>query len=173
MLFIGEYYLRAPELPPFPSNHFYEYWIASNGMFIRAQRPGLTAVIPITLAPIPIEGLFPLHPKVELTYPRVGRSTVEELLQESWAAHDEQSLSWQEILFYLRWTNGSWQWTKPVQDQQQDRVTPLVPYEVDLPAPLLDIHSHNTMDAFFSGLAGSRSAASSPGGTGANIPLLC
>lgn len=150
MSFIGEYYLRTPELPPFNATHFCEYWTANNGVFVRAQRPGLAALLPIVSFPIPIEGLFPLRPRVELMYPRVSRSVVEELLQESWAARDELTQSWQEILFYLRWGNGAWQWTKPEQSQQQVRVTPLLPYEADLPAPLLDIHSHHTMDAFFS-----------------------
>ena len=150
MSFLGEYYLRSPELPPFKETHFREYWTASNGGFVRAQRPGLAAVVPDVHMPIPIEGLFPLRPSVELAYPKVHRAMVEELLHESFAARQEQTQALQEILFYLRFLDSAWQWTKPAQEQQQARVTPLVPYEVDLPAPLLDLHSHHVMDAFFS-----------------------
>ena len=148
--FIGEYYLRTPELPPFRQTHIREYWTAGNGLFVRAERPGLRAVIPIACLTIPIDGLFPLQPCVELVYPPVGRSMVEELLQESLAARNARTQTWQEILFYLRWIDGAWQWSKPEQQQQQASVTPLAAYEANLPAPIADLHSHNTMDAFFS-----------------------
>lgn len=150
MAFIGEYYLRSPELPPFQQTHFREYWTASNGVFVRAQRPGLSAVIPVVYMSIPIEGLYPLESRVDLEYPPVSRAMVDELLQESFATRDEQTLHLQEVLFYLRWIDGKWHWSKPDQDQQQARVTPIMLYEADLPAPISDLHSHNTMDAFFS-----------------------
>lgn len=150
MSFIGDYYLRTPELPPFKETHFREYWTASNGVFVRAQRPGLSAIIPVARKSIPIDGLFPILPQVTLEYPPMSRTMVDELLNESFAARDEQTCQLKEVLFYLRWVDGAWQWSKPEQEQCLARVTPVQSYEVDLPAPIADLHSHNTMEAFFS-----------------------
>ncbi len=150
MPFIGEYYLRQAHLPPFKQTHFREYWTASNGVFVRAQREGLSAVIPVAPVRVPIDGLFPTHPMIDLAYPPVSRSIVEELLRESWAACDSRSGDPREILFYLRWIGSAWRWTKPEQEQKHGSVTPIDPYERDVPAPLLDLHSHHTMSPFFS-----------------------
>ena len=151
MSFIGEYYLRQAQLPPFKHTHFKEYWTASNGVFVRAQREGISAVIPVAAVRLPIEGLFPIRPAIDLAYPPVDRSLVDALLRESWAARDPQTGDLQEILFYLRWMGGTWRWSKPEQDQKRGSVTPVDPYERDLPAPVLDLHSHHTMAPFFSG----------------------
>ena len=151
MPFIGEYFLRQPQLPPFKPTHFREYWTASNGVFVRAEREGVSAVIPVVSTPIPIEGLFPLRPTIDLAYPPVSREIVETLLRESWDARDPHTGELREILFYLHWSKGRWLWTKPEQDQKRGSVTPLNPYERDLPSPLLDLHSHHTMSPFFSG----------------------
>jgi hypothetical protein len=150
MSFLGDYYLRQPHLPPFKHTHVREYWTASNGVFVRAQREGLAAVIPVVSTRIPIQGLFPLRPSIDLAYPPVSREIVETLLRESWGARDPHTSDWREILFYLYWKDGHWHWTKPEQEQRRGSVTPLAPYEQDMPAPVLDVHSHHTMPPFFS-----------------------
>lgn len=150
MPFIGDYYLRQPQLPPFRPTHFREYWTASNGVFVRAQREGVSAVIPVASMRVPIEGLFPLFPTIELACSPVSREVVETFLRESWTARDPHTGALQEVLFYLYWHEGQWLWEKPDQAQAYASVTPLDPYAGKKSAPLLDLHSHHVMSPFFS-----------------------
>ena len=151
MSLFGDYYLREPALPPLKATHIMEYWTASNGVFIRAQRLGVEALIPVVLTPIPIAGLHPIRPAIHLEYPPVSQAMVLDLLAASFEAREHVTQALQEILFYLRWTDGAWHWTKPDQERTATRVTPTDVYDTStLPVPVLDLHSHHTMRPFFS-----------------------
>ncbi len=150
MGFIGDYYMRHSELPPPRATHFMECWTASNGVFVRARREGVEAIIPVLLGPVPIIGLFPLSTTFEMDYPRVSQAMVIELLAQSFDTRDPETNELKEILFHLRWCNGAWSWTKPDQHQERASVTPTVLYDTELPAPLIDLHSHHVMRPFFS-----------------------
>ncbi len=150
MSLIGHYYMSRPELPPLQEAQSLEYWTASNGVFVRAHREGIEAVIPVILRSLPIPGLFPLTTHITMEYPLVPLTMVMELLAESWKARDPQTNAPLEALFHLRWQDGAWRWSKPDQDQQSTSVTPTAPYEPSLPVPLIDLHSHHVMAPFFS-----------------------
>jgi PRTRC genetic system protein A len=136
------------ELPGPPANAaLYEYLIAGNGVFLRGEREGLQALIP--LAACEIRGLPALTPYLKLAYPRVDQTLVAEMLDQSRAACIMAGAP-REILFHLRW-GGRWHLTIPAQDQAAGSVTPLGPaigssYET----ALIEFHSHHRLAPFFS-----------------------
>lgn len=120
-----------------------EYWLAGNGVFVRAERSGLSACIPIALCTIP--GLPSLTPYVLLPYPLVPTDIVNAMLSAA------QAVGKKEILFYLSFTQGKWQLDIPSQLATPLSVKPLVAslgsaYET----ALIEVHSHHSMTAQFS-----------------------
>ena len=116
---------------------FYDYILAENGVFIRAQNPLLKATL--CISPVEIRGLSPLSEEIELAHGKMPQalydlavstfivnSSLEQFLAVTW-----------EDRYRLR---------IPTQSREAARVR----YE-HLPSTVLDIHSHGVMDAFFSG----------------------
>lgn len=131
-------------LPPI-SGKMKEYWLASNGVFVRAARKGLNACIPV--ANCSIAGLAALTPYVHLTYPQVPTNIVNAMLSAA------RSVGETEILFYLSFVNDSWQLNIPEQVATTASVKPLTAllgtaYET----ALVEVHSHHSMNARFSPL---------------------
>ena len=139
-----EYYI-ATRLPlPMQNASGIEYWIANNGVFARAQRPGLTVLMPVSMHEQPIKGLVELQPFVQLN-PLVPK----DLLWRLWAIayHDCPK----EVLFHLILENEQWQLITPDQLQSQ---TSCRPYDTDAESSthqaLIEIHSHGNLPAYFS-----------------------
>jgi PRTRC genetic system protein A len=117
---------------------FYDYILASNGLFIQAQSPLLTARIAI--ANVRVNGLAPLDKKVELSKGRIPRWLYD--LAISVLLIDREH----ERYVAITW-EGEYHLREPWQDSSGGGVT----YEV-LPDTVLDIHSHGFIPAFFSGI---------------------
>ena len=140
--FINYKIATSPTLPPL-SAVMKEYWLAGNGVYVRAERQGLCACIPIAQCHIP--GLAAINFNVQMEYPRVSASIVSTMLSAA------QAVSKKEILFYLSNTNGNWQLDIPKQEASPASVRPLVAslgsaYET----ALIEVHSHHEMNAQFS-----------------------
>jgi len=116
---------------------FYDYILASNGLFVRAGNPLLAATV--LVAPAEIRGLAPMAERVELTQGKVPWALYN-LATEVLAADPLRE-------HYLAVT---WEGAYRLRASAQDGTPGGVSYE-RLPATVLDIHSHGTMRAFFSG----------------------
>lgn len=132
----------SPALPPL-SAVMKEFWLAGNGVFVRAERQGLCGCIPIALCTIP--GLAALDPNVQMEYPKVSNSIVSTMLSAA------QAQGKKEILFYLSFVDSNWQLDIPEQVASPTSVKPLVtslgsPYET----ALIEVHSHHFLNAQFS-----------------------
>jgi PRTRC genetic system protein A len=117
----------------------YEYIMAGNGIFIRAKRTGLTVTAP--LAEMAIVGLANLEPELILEYPKVPRYLLQQILELSRQAAPH------EILFHLDYLNQQWQLEIP---QQEANSTQVIWQQTESNNPLIEIHSHHNLGAFFS-----------------------
>ena len=139
--FVGYKVVTDPTLPPIAS-WMKEYWLAGNGVFVRAERSGLSACIPIALCTIP--GLPSLTPYVLLPYPLVPTDIVNAMLSAA------QAVGKKEILFYLSFTQGKWQLDIPSQLATTCSVKPLDLSSNSYSSALIEVHSHHSMSAQFS-----------------------
>jgi hypothetical protein len=135
-------------LPPFRGGLF-EYILAANGLFVRAERPELRALIPA--AACELRGLQRVEPACELRVPRVPVGLVSAMLEDARAEQDAEGAP-REVLFHLAWHDG-WQLTCPAQQQGGTFVAPLGPaigssYE----SALIEVHSHHAMTIAFSSM---------------------
>lgn len=150
MSMIGHYALVTEHLPPVKQTHLIEYWTASNGVFVRAKREGLEAVIPVCTAPeTPLKGLYPLSPSLRLAGPPVNQALVLEMFLRSLRARTPENEP-AEILFHLFYLEHRWQLSIPEQEQRRNSVRAIHPNGLQGPVPLIDLHSHHEWDSFFS-----------------------
>ncbi|WP_008318596.1 Mov34/MPN/PAD-1 family protein [Leptolyngbya sp. PCC 6406] len=122
-----------------------DYWVASNGVFALAQRPGLSALMPISAHSQPIPGLGPLQPWLKL--PLVPISLVQRMVTLAQAALPN------EILFHLVLAPGGGDWglTVPRQSQGPNHCKPLdTGPDSSAHRALMEVHSHGTHPAYFS-----------------------
>ena len=124
---------RGPEGSP---GLFYNYILARNGLFVRAESPLIAANICIARAEV--RGLSPLREEVRLKKGRIPRGLYE--LALSVLSADP----YQEKYLAITW-EGEYRLRVPAQTGEAGGVQ----YEV-LPNTVLDIHSHGAMPAFFS-----------------------
>jgi PRTRC genetic system protein A len=143
MLVHHQIFYPGTTLPP-PTG-LYNYVLAANGVFVHARRAELTALVPLTSCAI--RGLAPLTPAFHLGVPRVPAALLEELLDRARAARSAGGVPL-EILFHLAWTGG-WTLTLPPQWGTPTRVHAL-PAPMDGAAPLVEVHSHHGLPAFWS-----------------------
>lgn len=116
---------------------FYDYILAGNGLFVRARSSLLVATVRIAEADI--RGLLPLEVEVELPKGLIPRALYN--LASSILFLDPT----RERYLAITWDEG-YHLEMPAQDGHPGRVS----YR-RLPDTVLDIHSHGTMGAFFSG----------------------
>jgi PRTRC genetic system protein A len=121
-------------------DHLYTYITAANGLFIYAKRQGLEVLLPLETFREPIRGIEPLEPMLRLPW-RVPFALLNRMVSLSRRAMPN------EALFYLDYTFG-WKLRIPGQMAGRSMVKPEDDYPED--AVLIEIHSHNSMDAFFS-----------------------
>jgi len=135
-------------LPPIQAA-MYEYVVASNGVFVRGQRAGLSAMLPVMAGPpIPLRGLVPVEPFVQLDHPRVPAELVDEMLDVALTAKDGD-LKPIEVLFHLTWDASGARLVMPPQERGAAFVRPIgqaSSYEI----AVVEVHSHHGMSTCFS-----------------------
>lgn len=131
------YLVNASGGPEGEPDLFYDYILAGNGLLVRARGPLLGATV--CLAPATVRGLPPLAEKVELPHGRIPRSLCD--LALSILAADP----FRERYLAVVW-DGDYHLREPPQEGGAGGVT----YE-RVPGTVLDIHSHASLGAFFSG----------------------
>ena len=133
-------YLFATNTLPPVSPCLFEYVVGSDGIFVRAKRPGLEALIPISYSNDPIRGLAQVDPYVSI-HRRVPENLVKMMLYRAWQEGTR------EILYYLK--ADPWRILLPDQVQYGAAVRPVDPF-VSGSDTLLEVHSHHHMSAFLS-----------------------
>ena len=135
-------------LPPIDAG-LYEYILAGNGLFVRAQRRELSVLLPV--ASFDARGLVALEAHVELRVPRVPESVLLSCLEQARRARDYHGFLI-ESLFHL-WVDemSHWHMEMPQQMQKAASVRPLD----DSPSSsytraLLELHSHAELEPQFS-----------------------
>lgn len=120
----------------------YEFALAQNGVFLRAERRGLRVQFPIMEGPYVRGGLAKLDPCVELEYPRIPARLLNTMLALSWTACIPAP---KEVLFHL-WFEDGWQFCRPLQSQSYAGVTPLDdgPGSSYVKA-MVEVHSHHNL----------------------------
>jgi len=120
----------------------YDYIFARNGTFVHAKNYIFEVTMPLSIIREKekmVRGLTTLEPYIKLPK-RVPAMDLRYMVNVSRAAMPN------EILFYFRWINGEWEMDIPPQKTGHAAVQPL---EDGKYAPI-EVHSHNTMPAFFS-----------------------
>lgn len=138
---INYQFATSTDLPPI-TGKMMEYWVAGNGVFVRAARQGLSACFPINQCSI--RGLPHLTPYFHLQYPLVSASLMLQILQLA------QNAGQQEILFYLCFTDGEWHLHTPEQTATSTSVTPVEATTLSYQTAMIEVHSHHSMSAQFS-----------------------
>ena len=128
-----------------PQQGLYEYCLAANGVFVRAQREGLYACIPVSLATEPIRGLVSMYPEVRLLMARVSAKRLNMLFYDAVRRLPNENMTW------LFPAGNDWTSYEPEQIRTPVSCRPLDPNDPFGARALIDLHSHNSMPAFFSG----------------------
>lgn len=154
MHLVTYHHAKTEILPPF-SGGMYEYWTAGNGLFVRAARPNLEALIWVAAFAGPVRGLYHLRPYIKLDRKVPGKKL--DLIHNRAC----QGLP-NEILFYLllrdssifnpfmSFSNSSWSLSIPEQNATPGNVKPVDPFDKSAKDALIELHSHGHMSAFFS-----------------------
>ena len=140
-MFVNHILAKETQLPPMPPC-LYEYVFASNGIFVRAKRPGLEALIWVAATSKPVRGLAEVKPYVKI-YTRVRASIMARMFELAYRANEK------EILFYLSFCISFWRLKVPEQIQGSVSVHPVDSYAGGSDT-LIEVHSHHNMAAFFS-----------------------
>lgn len=143
-MFVHYLFADDTELPPI-SAPLYEYVFAGNGVFKRAVREEMSAMIPVSECVI--RGLAPVEPKLSIQFDRVPESIIQQILDTAREAARQEL----EILFHLSLVDGRWRLEVPPQIQRYASVEPMEKgvgssYE----RAIIEIHSHHRMPAEFS-----------------------
>lgn len=143
-MFIGYVLATREALPPI-GNFLFEYVIAGNGLFLRARRTGLEAMIPYCQTPL--QGLAPVRPYVRLAG-RVPLTLIQAALVQAWRELPN------EVLFWFLYREGPrlWNLVRPAQTNGPAGCRPADPFDPQGAQALIDLHSHNTMPPAFSAI---------------------
>lgn len=137
---IVNYQFAIHETRPPRADCLYEYVVGSNGIFVQARRPGLSARIWVAPTLTPLRGLLEVDPFVKIDQ-RVPEHLLDQMFVRSFYQGNK------EILFYLK--SNPWRVTAPRQVQSAGGVRPVDPFEGGTDT-ILELHSHHHMSAFFS-----------------------
>ncbi len=120
---------------------FFDYILASAGLYVRSEAPLLRATIRIAEAQV--RGLAPIEEKVELLKGKVPALTGKLVLNTLGAVYDR------EMYLAIVWENatGGYRLVTPPQHGHSASVK-----YMPVPNTLVDIHSHGEMSAFFSSI---------------------
>lgn len=142
-MFVNYRYAMAGETLPPVGNVLFEYVVGSNGLFVRAARLGMAAMIPVEMFRKPLKGLAELNPYVDLYVPKVPALLLSQIVLEAWAAKG------MEKLFYLL-PFPEWRLSVPEQVQGAVSVRPVDPFNEAMRECLVEVHSHHCMPPYFS-----------------------
>jgi len=131
---------------PLPANNAlaYQYILAGNGLFIRAETHFFEALLPI--APCTVRGLARLRHHFRLKVPRIPARLLDTILTDARRARRPDG-GLNEVLYQFHHHGQTVQVKKP---PQQTAATSVLATGMDDPAILCDLHSHGHMRAFFS-----------------------
>ena len=140
---------RAPILPPSDAL-FYQYVIAQNGVFVRAENEFVRACIQVMRlkeTTAPIRGLQMVSPYVQLKIPQIPLTLLETVIANAQVSAENGRLD--ETLSYVVWANGRYRLIKP-NDQQATPNSVLSEMVETGETVVLDLHSHGTTPPYFS-----------------------
>ncbi len=144
MILLTDYHvMTTEEVPAIQPGHLYEYLFAANGMFVMGGNQYFDAVIPLkTFAHRRhyIRGLKTVTPYFKLLMPKVPHEILRQIVDVS------RKVSPLEALFYIEMIGGEWRLVTP---QQYQTHTSCKAKDAGRYVPI-EVHSHNTMPAFFS-----------------------
>ena len=135
---------------PLPANDAlaYQYVLAGNGVFVRAETHFFTALLPVTACTV--RGLPPLHPQFQLLVPRIPARLLDAVLADARRARRPDN-GLNEVLYQFHHHGRAVQVKKPAQQATPTSVATSVTTAVADAATLMcDLHSHGNMRAFFS-----------------------
>ena len=134
-------FLNQPRLPALEPC-LYEYVVASNGLFVRAKRKGMSAMVCVQTFTHQVAGLYPAMPYLDIA--PVNEWVLQNILKY---ARDVAPL---EKLWWLLPVCHAWGIYTPEQIASAASVRPVDPYHPRAVEALVEIHSHHRMPAFFS-----------------------
>ncbi len=140
---IGYHIYQHDPLPPLAPQHAYDYVLAANGVFMRAQSPMMQVCIPICNTAV--RGLRPLQPAIHLIHGRLPSAMLQHCITDARQATTEQN-HLLETLYHVHLIEGHYRLVKPPQSATTGNVTTVTVY----PQTLLDLHTHGDSAAFFS-----------------------
>lgn len=126
-------------LQPIEPGVFYEYVVAGNGLFIRAERSQFSVMVPI--ASVKLRGLYDVTSAVELKVERVPGVWLRSVLDSARRAMPCERM----YQFHCNGDLHMWRCSTPEQS-----ATPTSVKFKDDGESVIDLHSHNSMPAFFS-----------------------
>lgn len=142
-MFINHIHATQQQLPAF-GPYLCEYITASNGVFVRAKRPGLEVLLPVCMSfNGGIRGLFPLTPYIRLEAGPISTAVIRDAVFQMAAAAPNELLTWVGL-------NGAYHLTIPEQTTTENRCKPLDPLDLRGQNALLDFHSHGFAPPFYS-----------------------
>jgi hypothetical protein len=141
---IGYHFIHQDSLPQHCGS-IRDYLIAGNGIFVRAERPDFSAIIPVQSLLIP--GLKSIAPRLTLRRPRISANLVSQMIE---IARSPQPFI--ETLFYLHWKQDEWTLTVPPQVQTHCSVQPILSNTPDnnYQTATIEVHSHPSNARTFS-----------------------
>lgn len=136
---------------PLPVNDAlaYQYILAGDGLFIRAETRFFEALLPI--ASCTVRGLTPLHHHFQLKVPRIPAHLLDTILANARRARRPDGglpgNRLNEVLYQFHHHGQTVQVKKP---PQQVTATSVLATEAEDPDIICDLHSHGNMQAFWS-----------------------
>ena len=129
-----------------PKPRFYSYVLASDGLFKWTDTPYFDASI--CVAPAAVAGLADWGEDVRLKVPKIPAIWLRTVLDHARkAGSGDQVLRPVEQMYHFHYIDQGWRVALPKQNASAVRVG----YQGgDAPTIVLDLHSHHTMDAYFS-----------------------
>jgi len=113
-----------------------DYLIAGNGVFVRAERPEFSAIVPWQMFKQSLCGLDAVKPAFSLNLPTVPSHLVKKMIERA-----KQPQPFVETLFYFVW-DSEWKLIVPPQTGSRGGVRLLDPYSEVHQKALIEVHSH-------------------------------
>ncbi|MCA9959879.1 MAG: Mov34/MPN/PAD-1 family protein [Ardenticatenaceae bacterium] len=144
------YHVHQSPVLPESDAIYYQYVMAQNGVFVRAENEFVDACVKVAsfkgLATI-IRGLQPLAGWVRLKLPKISLTLLDAALADAQAGASMSRLD--ETLSYVVWRNDRYQLISP--NDQQASPTSVVSKIVELgETVVMDMHSHGAASPYFS-----------------------
>ena len=144
------YHVHQSPVLPESNAIFYQYVIAQNGVFVRAENEFVAACIKVASLNGPtttIRGLQPLASWVRLKLSKLPSALLTTALADAQASVRANQLD--ETLSYVVWRNGRYHLIRP--NDQQASPTSVVSQTVELgETVVMDMHSHGAASPYFS-----------------------